>query len=47
MFDQATSALEGPIDLLVNNAGVEAPYSLIDMPDTRTVAGRPASAEAP
>jgi glucose 1-dehydrogenase len=32
MFAQATSELGGPIDLLVNNAGVEAPYLLVDMP---------------
>jgi glucose 1-dehydrogenase len=32
MFAQAASELGGPIDLLVNNAGVEAPYLLVDMP---------------
>src|SRR3954470_3680215 len=32
MFAEAASSLGGPIDLLVNNAGVEAPYLLVDMP---------------
>jgi glucose 1-dehydrogenase len=32
MFAQAASELGGPIDVLVNNAGVEAPYLLVDMP---------------
>lgn len=32
MFAQAREQLGGPIDLLVNNAGVEAPYALVDMP---------------
>jgi glucose 1-dehydrogenase len=32
MFAEATSELGGPVDLLVNNAGVEAPYLLVDMP---------------
>jgi glucose 1-dehydrogenase len=32
MFAQAAAELGGPIDLLVNNAGVEAPYLLVDMP---------------
>jgi glucose 1-dehydrogenase len=32
MFAQAASELGGPVDLLVNNAGVEAPYLLVDMP---------------
>jgi glucose 1-dehydrogenase len=32
MFAQALDELGGPIDLLVNNAGVEAPYLLVDMP---------------
>jgi glucose 1-dehydrogenase len=32
MFAEAASALGGPVDLLVNNAGVEAPYLLVDMP---------------
>ncbi len=29
---EAEEALGGPVDLLVNNAGVEAPYELADMP---------------
>ena len=32
MFEHAARELEGPVDLLVNNAGVEAPYALQDMP---------------
>jgi glucose 1-dehydrogenase len=32
MFAQALDELGGPVDLLVNNAGVEAPYLLVDMP---------------
>ena len=32
LFEQAEQALGGPIDLLVNNAGVEAPYPLEEMP---------------
>jgi glucose 1-dehydrogenase len=32
MFSQAAGELGGPVDLLVNNAGVEAPYLLVDMP---------------
>jgi glucose 1-dehydrogenase len=32
MFAQAAAELGGPIDVLVNNAGVEAPYLLVDMP---------------
>src|SRR5438093_8169649 len=32
MFEQASRELDGPVDLLVNNAGVEAPYELQDMP---------------
>src|SRR3954451_25195707 len=32
MFAEASSSLGGPVDLLVNNAGVEAPYLLVDMP---------------
>src|SRR4051812_10272394 len=32
MFARASSELGGPVDLLVNNAGVEAPYLLVDMP---------------
>src|SRR3954447_25498577 len=32
MFAEAASELGGPIDVLVNNAGVEAPYLLVDMP---------------
>jgi glucose 1-dehydrogenase len=31
MFGRAADELGGPIDLLVNNAGVEAPYLLVDM----------------
>jgi glucose 1-dehydrogenase len=31
MFGRAREAI-GPIDLLVNNAGVEAPFALVDMP---------------
>jgi NAD(P)-dependent dehydrogenase (short-subunit alcohol dehydrogenase family) len=32
MFAQAVEELGGPIDLLVNNAGIEKPFKLIDMP---------------
>lgn len=32
LFEQAGEALGGHVDLLVNNAGVEAPYELADMP---------------
>jgi glucose 1-dehydrogenase len=32
MFEQASRELDGPVDLLVNNAGVEAPFDLQDMP---------------
>lgn len=32
LFTEAEEALGGPIDLLVNNAGVEARYTLEDMP---------------
>lgn len=32
MFATAAQALGGPIDLLVNNAGVEHPYELTEMP---------------
>ncbi len=32
LFEQAEAALGGPVDLLVNNAGVEARYELADMP---------------
>jgi glucose 1-dehydrogenase len=32
MFAEASTTLGGPIDLLVNNAGVEKPFRLIDMP---------------
>ncbi len=32
MFEQAASQLGGPIDLLVNNAGIEKPFRLVDMP---------------
>jgi glucose 1-dehydrogenase len=31
MFARAASELGGPVDLLVNNAGVEAPFLLVDM----------------
>jgi glucose 1-dehydrogenase len=32
LFRAARDELGGPVDLLVNNAGVEAPYALVDMP---------------
>ena len=32
MFKQAHSELGGPVDLLVNNAGIEKPFKLVDMP---------------
>jgi glucose 1-dehydrogenase len=32
MFKQAADELGGPIDLLVNNAGIEKPFLLVDMP---------------
>jgi glucose 1-dehydrogenase len=32
MFGQAAERLGGPVDLLVNNAGVERPFKLVDMP---------------
>jgi glucose 1-dehydrogenase len=32
MFERARKELGGPVDLLVNNAGVEAPFALVDMP---------------
>jgi glucose 1-dehydrogenase len=32
MFGRASDALGGPVDLLVNNAGIEKPFLLIDMP---------------
>lgn len=32
LFDEAERALGGHVDLLVNNAGVEAPFELADMP---------------
>lgn len=32
MFARAGDALGGPVDLLVNNAGIEAPFSLVEMP---------------
>jgi glucose 1-dehydrogenase len=32
MFARAAEELGGPIDLLVNNAGVEKPFLLVDMP---------------
>jgi glucose 1-dehydrogenase len=31
-FARAAEALGGPVDLLVNNAGLEHPYALVDMP---------------
>jgi len=31
LFRRAEEAFGGPVDLLVNNAGVEAPFSLVDM----------------
>ena len=32
MFEQAKAELGGPVDLLVNNAGIEKPFTLVDMP---------------
>ena len=32
MFARAADALGGPVDLLVNNAGIEKPFELVDMP---------------
>ncbi len=32
MFARASDELGGPIDLLVNNAGIEKPFKLVDMP---------------
>jgi glucose 1-dehydrogenase len=32
MFERAAIELGGPVDLLVNNAGVEKPFPLVDMP---------------
>jgi len=32
LFEQASRELGGPVNLLVNNAGVEAPFDLQDMP---------------
>ena len=32
MFARAAQELGGPVDLLVNNAGIEKPYLLVDMP---------------
>jgi glucose 1-dehydrogenase len=32
MFERASHELGGPIDLLVNNAGIEKPFKLVDMP---------------
>src|SRR2546423_14333652 len=32
MFARAAEELGGPIDLLVNNAGIEKPFKLVDMP---------------
>jgi glucose 1-dehydrogenase len=31
-FERAEDALGGPVDLLVNNAGIETPHLLVDMP---------------
>jgi glucose 1-dehydrogenase len=31
-FPKAAESLGGPVDLLVNNAGIEHPYKLVDMP---------------
>jgi glucose 1-dehydrogenase len=32
MFEKAAAELGGPVDLLVNNAGIEKPFLLVDMP---------------
>jgi glucose 1-dehydrogenase len=32
MFARAADELGGPVDLLVNNAGIEKPFALVDMP---------------
>ncbi len=32
MFARAADELGGPVDLLVNNAGIEKPFQLVDMP---------------
>ncbi|HEY1596911.1 MAG TPA: glucose 1-dehydrogenase [Thermoleophilaceae bacterium] len=32
MFERAREELGGPVDLLVNNAGIEKPFKLVDMP---------------
>jgi glucose 1-dehydrogenase len=32
MFSRAAGELGGPVDLLVNNAGIEAQFSMVDMP---------------
>jgi glucose 1-dehydrogenase len=32
MFGEAAGALGGPVDLLVNNAGIEKPFPLVEMP---------------
>jgi glucose 1-dehydrogenase len=32
MFKRASEELGGPVDLLVNNAGIEKPFELVDMP---------------
>ena len=32
MFKRAAEELGGPVDLLVNNAGIEKPFKLVDMP---------------
>jgi glucose 1-dehydrogenase len=32
MFREAAGALGGPVDLLVNNAGIEKPFPLVEMP---------------
>src|SRR3954453_14381284 len=32
MFERAADELGGPVDVLVNNAGIEKPFQLVDMP---------------
>jgi glucose 1-dehydrogenase len=32
MFEEAAAELGGPVDLLVNNAGIEKPFPLVEMP---------------
>src|SRR4051812_49415991 len=32
MFERAADELGGPIDALVNNAGIEKPFQLVEMP---------------